>query len=647
MNEKIVWKPSEELVEKTNIKRFMNKHGIESYEELIRRSTDDLEWFWDEVNKDLNIEWFKPYEKVLDLSRGLPWAKWFVGGKFNIVYNCVDKHVKTEKSDKLAYIWEGENGEVRKLSYRDLYVEVNRLANALKQLGIRKGDVVGIYMSILPEGIIAALACGKIGAIHTSIFSGFSTSALVTRLKNAKVKMLITADGYHRRGAKINLKETADGAADRVSTVKHIVVYRRLGNEIRWNKNRDLWYHEITVTQPTECQTEMMDSDAPLSILYTSGTTGKPKGVLLTHGGYAALSALQAAYLVDLKYGDILFWPSDMSWIVGQTWVMYGSLSQGGTAMIYEGAPDYPTPDRWWRIIEKHRVTLFGISPTGVRLAMKYGEEWVKKHDLSSLRLISATAEPLNPEPWLWLFKNIGGGRCPLINLAGGTEIGGAIVSPLPIMSLKPSTVGGPVPGIAADVADEDGKSVRLKPGHLVIRKPWPGMTQGLWNDPKRYIEVYWNRFGDVWDHGDLALIDKDGFWYVLGRVDDVIKVSGYRVGPTEIEAALSRHPAVAETAVVGKPHELKGEAIVAYVVLKHGIESRLDLKNELKEQVVEEVGKIARPEDIKFVQELPKTRTGKIVRRIIKAKFIGEKDLGDLSVLENPSAVEELDKAI
>lgn len=642
----IVFEPSAELANKSNIKRFMNNNAISDYAELIKRSADDIEWYWDAVNKDLNIEWFRPYRKVLDVSNGKPWAKWFVDGKCNIAYNCVDRHIKTWRKDKLAYIWEGENGSKRELTYSDLYVMINKLANALKMLGIGKGDVIGIYMPMIPEAIVSMLACSKIGAVHSVVFSGFSAPALATRLNDAGVKLLITADGYYRRGKLIDLKKDADDALKSSPTVRKAIVCRYAGTDVPWDSSRDIWYDELIREQSSECNCEVMDSEDPLFILHTSGTTGRPKGTLHVQGSFTVFAAQQTAYLIDLKDDDVLFWPADIGWITGQTWTVYGSLVLGGTAVIYDGAPDYPEPDRWFRIIEDYGVTIFGASPTAIRLFMKYDEKLVKQRRLDTLRILASTGEPLNPEEWLWFFENVGNSRCPIMNLSGGTEIGGAIVSPLPIMPLKPSTVGGPVPAFDVDVLDESGKSIRSAAGYLVIRKPWPGMTRGLWKDPERYIETYWSTYNDIWFHGDWALVDSDGFWYLQGRVDDVIKVAGHRIGSGEMESVLASHPAVAEAAAIGVPHEIKGETIVVYVVLKHGYSAQESIKEELKSHVVERIGKIARPEDVKFVKDLPRTRTGKIVRRLIRAKILGA-DLGDLSNLENPESVETLGKAL
>lgn len=639
-----VFEPPSELINKSNIMRFMKNNAISDYAELIKRSIDDIEWYWDAVNKDLSIEWFKPYSKILDVSNGKPWAKWFIDGKCNIAHNCLDRHIKTTRKDKLAYIWENENGSKRKLTYYELYLMVNKVANALKTLGISKGDVVTIYMPMIPEAVVSMLACSKIGAVHSVVFSGFSAPSLAARLDDADAKLLITADGYYRRGNLVHLKNEVDNALKSCPKISKVIVCRYADIDVQWNNSRDIWYDELVREQRNECSSEIMDSEDPLFILYTSGTTGRPKGTLHVHGSFMVFAAQQAAYLIDLKDDDVLFWPADIGWITGQTWAVYGSLILGSTAVIYDGAPDYPKPDTWFRMIKDYNVTVFGASPTAIRLFMKYSND-LAKHRLDSLSVLASTGEQLSPDEWIWFYENVGNSKCPIMNLSGGTEIGGAIVSPLPIMTLKPSTVGGPVPGIDADVLDESGKPIKDTMGYLVIKKPWPGMTRGLWKDPERYMETYWSNFKDVWFHGDWALIDQDGFWYLRGRVDDVIKVSGHRIASAEIESVLASHPAVAEAAAISVLHEIKGETIVAYVVLKQE-HARESLKEDLKEYVVKQVGRIARPEDVKFVRDLPKTRTGKIVRRLIRAKLIGA-DLGDISNLDNPGSVEALDKAL
>ena len=641
----IVWTPSNDYIEKANITRFMRKYGIKSYEELIQHSTDDLEWFWDAVIKDLKIEWFQPYEKVLDTSEGIQWAKWFLGGKTNIVHNCVDRHVTSEKKDNIAIIWEDEKGEVQKLTYKLLYEEVNRLANALKELGVEKGDRVGIYMPMVPEIVIGFLAAIKIGCISVPIFSGFGAHALASRLDIAGAKILLTADGSMRRGKTVEIKREVDKAVSEVPSLEHVVVYDHLGLEIPWNPAIDVSWEDITLRQSDTCETMWMDSEDYAMIIFSSGTTGKPKGTVHTHGGSLAQICKELGYYFDVKEDDIFFWLTDIGWMMGP-WMIIGVQNFGSTIVIYEGAPNYPEPDRLWKLIEKHKITTLGISPTAIRMFMRYGDEWVSKNDLSSLRILGSTGEPWDPDSWTWFFEKIGSKRIPIINISGGTEIVGCFLSPLPITSLKPCTLRGPGLGMDIDVFDDDGKPVREKMGHLVAKKPAPSMTRGFWNEPDRYIDTYWSRWPNIWYHGDWASIDEDGFWFLHGRSDDTIKVAGRRTGPAEIEAALIEHHAVSEAATIGVPDEIKGEDIVSFVVLKPEFNPSEELREELKQQVVKIMGKTLKPRDIKFVADLPKTRSAKIVRRIIKAKFLGEK-VDDISSIENPKAVEEILNAV
>jgi len=640
---KVVWKPSKDYIEKANITRFMKKHNIKNYDELIKKSTDDIAWFWDAVIKDLNIEFYKPYTKVYDDSKGIQWTKWFIDGKINIVHNILDRHAKSDKKDNIAIIWENEQGDTRKLTYEELYKEVNKFANALKNLGVQKGDRVGIYMPMVPEIVIGFIAAMKIGAISIPIFSGFGGHALGSRLDIAGAKVLLTADGSVRRGKPYNIKNEADKATANVSSLEHVIVYERLGNEISWSK-KDIWWHELIANQSDECETEIMDSEDNAMIIFSSGTTGKPKGTVHTHGGALAQIAKELGYAFDVKEDSVFFWLTDIGWMMGP-WMIIGVQTFGGAFVIYEGAPNYPQPNRLWHLIERQKITHLGISPTAVRLLMTYGEEWLKKHNLSSLKFLGSTGEPWDPDSWNWFFEKIGKRKLPIINISGGTEIVGCFLSPLPITELKPCTLRGPGLGMDIDVFDDDGKPIRGKMGHLVAKKPAPSMTRGFWNEPDRYIETYWSKWPDVWYHGDWAKIDEDGFWSLHGRSDDTIKIAGRRTGPAEIEAALIEHPAVSEAATIGVPDEIKGEDIVSFVVLKPGHKPSEELREELKDQVVKIMGKTLKPRDIKFVGDLPKTRSAKIVRRIIKATFLGE-DVSDISSVENPKAVEEIKNA-
>ncbi len=643
--DEIVWKPTKDYVDKANITRFMKKHNIKNYKELIKKSTEDIEWFWDAAVKDLNIKWYKPYEKVFDDTDGIQWTKWFVGGKTNIVLNCLDKHVNSDRKNNVAVTWENESGDVRRLTYKELSSEVNRFANALKELGVKKGDRIGIYMPMVPETIIGFLAVMKIGGISIPIFSGFGSHALASRLQIAGAKLLLTADGSIRRGKTVEIKKEVDKAIDTVTTLEHIIVYRRLGIDITWKEGRDIWWEEIVTHQSDKCGTLEMDSEDYAMIIFSSGTTGPPKGTVHTHGGALAQIGKELGYYFDVKENDVFFWLSDIGWMMGP-WMIIGVYNFGGNILIFEGAPNYPDPGKLWELVEKHKITTFGISPTAIRMLMKYGDEWVKKYDLSSLKFLGSTGEPWDPDSWNWFFEKVGEKKIPIINISGGTEIVGCFLSPLPITPLKPCTLGGPGLGMDIDVFDDNGKPIRGKMGHLVAKKPAPSMTRGFWNEPKRYIETYWSKWPNIWYHGDWASVDENGFWFLHGRSDDTIKIAGRRTGPAEIEAALIEHPAVSEAATIGVPDEIKGEDIVCFVVLKPGYKPDEKLKDELKGQVVKIMGKTLKPRDIKFVNDLPKTRSAKIVRRIIKATYLGEK-IGDISSIENPEALNEIKNAV
>ncbi|UZE91886.1 MAG: acetate--CoA ligase [Methanosarcinales archaeon] len=640
LKEKRIFEPPAELVENSNVKKWMNEHDIKDYDELLERAKD-IEWFWEDAAKEL--EWFAPWTKVLEWNP--PHAKWFVDGKINIVHNALDRHMGTPRENKVAYIWEGELGEVRKLTYRDLYVEVNKFANALKGLGVQKGDRVTIYLPMIPELPIAMLACAKIGAIHSVVFSGFSPHAMRERAKDAGAKVVITVDGFYRRGKLIPLKENADEALEDAPSVKHIIVVKRAGNDVP-NGDKDVWWHELVEGQSTTAEAEVMDSEDILYILYTSGTTGKPKGIVHVHGGYAVGTHRTLKWVFDLKDEDVWWCAADIGWVTGHSYIVYAPLIAGTTSIMYEGAPDYPHPDRLWSMIEKYGVTVFYTSPTAVRMFMKYGEEWPKKHDLSSLRLLGSVGEPINPEAWMWYYEYIGNERCPIMDTWWQTETGGHMITPLPITPLKPGSVTRPFPGVEADIFDDDGKSLTEKGGHLVLKTPWPSMLRTLYKDPERYEKQYWSRFTNTYLAGDAARKDEDGYFWVQGREDDVLNVAGHRIGTAEVESALVSHPAVAEAAVIGVPHPIKGEEIGAYAILRKGHEPSDALKDELKRHVAEEIGPIARPASIGFVGDLPKTRSGKIMRRVIKAKAIGA-PVGDISTLANPEAVEELDRAV
>lgn len=631
----------------SNILQFMEKHQIPTYQQLLKRSVENIDWYWNAVNEDLGLEWFHRYNQVFDSSEGFPRTKWFVDGKCNIVYNAVDRHAKSHP-DKIAFIFENEIGVCKRISYQSLANEVNSLAIALKRAGIKKGDAIGIYMPTIPEAFFSMFACSKIGAIHTTVFSGFGSQALCSRLQDCNARLLITTDAMQRKSVHIDLKKNWINALDDTNISKVITV----GRTDDHNGMEIISYNEFTKNYyGLSCDTEVMNSEDPLFILYTSGTTGKPKGTVQVHGGYMVVSAQQASYLIDMKPHDVLFWYADIGWITGQTWVVYGSSLIGGTALVYDGHLDYPEIDAWCKLIQKYTVTIFGLAPTAIRNFMRENIT-LDNYDFSSLRILAITGEPINKEAWVWYFENVGRKRCPIINLSGGTEIGGAILSVSPIMSLKPCTVGFPVPGFDADVLDDKGKSTDH--GFLIIKKPWPSMSRGILNDWNRFIETYWSKYGNnIWYHGDIVFIDPaDGLWYILGRADDIIKTSGHRIESAEIEDAISSHQAIAEAAVIGMPDKIRGESVTAYVVLKKASASSKNVEQNLKVEIVKIVeslvGRFACPRDVIFVNDLPRTRTGKLVRRVIKAKALGD-NIGnqDLSTIENPESLKYIDDLI
>src|SRR5579875_469963 len=638
----IAWRPSPEQAAATRLARFLARHGLASYPALLERAAADPDWFYRAVIADLDLAWYTPFRAVLDLREGAPFAHWFVDGQFNLVHNALDRRAAGPQRTQPAILWEGDDGSTRQLTYAELQAEVCRLAGALRALGVGKGDRVGIFLPMGPEAAIAVLAVAKLGAIYTPIFSGYGATAVASRLADCEARLLITADGFPRRGAPVPMKETADEAVAQVPSVEHVLVYRRLGRAIPWTAPRDVWWHEVVADQPAALPTERTRGEDPFMIIYTSGTTGRPKGALHVHHGFPIKATLDLAYCFDLQAGDRIFWLTDLGWMMGP-WLIIGALTLGATMCLYEGTPDYPTPDRLWAYTARYRVTHLGISPTAVRALMRYGAEPLRGHDRSSLRILGSTGEPWNPEPWWWFFEQVGGGRCPVINYTGGTEISGGILSCIPIAPIKPCAFNGPIPGMAADVVDDAGQPVRGQVGELVIRQPWVGMTHGFWRDRERYLETYWSRWPHLWVHGDWALIDDDGYWYLLGRSDDTLKVAGKRVGPAEVESAAVAHPAVSEAAAIGVPDPVKGEAIVVFAVLQPGYEPTDALRAEVAEAIVRELGRALRPQTVHFVRELPKTRNAKILRRVIRAAYLGRQDLGDLTALENPAAVEEI----
>jgi acetyl-CoA synthetase len=640
----IVWRPSPEYIENAHLTNFMRLHDIENFDELMRLSTKDPAWFTDAILKYLDIRFYSPYEQVLDLSSGIAWPKWCTGAKLNIVHNCLDKYIGTASENQVALITEDEKGDICTFTYRELWVEVNRVANGLRALGLGKGDAIGLYMPMTCEIVIAFLAVAKIGGIILPLFSGFGAGAIVSRLEDAEAKALFTGDGAIRRGRTINMKKIADQAADQVPTLNHLIVLKKTDLDVAMKEGRDLWWEDLIHDQPEVAETEQTEAEDLLMIIYTSGTTGRPKGAVHTHCGFPVKAAQDMALGVDLHPGEIIYWMTDMGWMMGP-WLVFGGLILGGTIFLYDGAPDFPGPDRIWDMVERHRINTLGVSPTLIRSLIPHGEEPFRKHDLSSLRFFASTGEPWNPDPWMWLFERVGEGKRPIINYSGGTEISGGIVMGNPILPLKPCAFSAPCPGIAADIFDENGLPVREQVGELVIKGPWIGMTRGFWKDPERYHETYWSRWPDVWVHGDFAAVDADQLWYILGRSDDTIKIAGKRLGPAEAESVLVKHPLVIEAAAIGVPHEIKGSELIVFCVLKPEVEPTAELRRELKDMVAQALGKPLAPREVLFVKDLPKTRNAKVMRRMIRAAYLGQ-DPGDSSSLVNPEAVEEVRKA-
>jgi acetyl-CoA synthetase len=625
-----IYKPSRDIIEQAI---------VPNPAEMSSRAKADLEGFWEEQARQ--FVWFSPWEKVLDDSNK-PFYKWFVGATTNIAYNCLDRHVETWRRNKLALIWEGEKGDVRTFSYHALNREVCMFANVLRSMGVKKGDRVTIYMGRIPELSIAMLACAKIGAVHSVVYGGFSVEALHGRIEDSQSNVVITCDGSFMNGKIVELKKIIDEALKRCATVEHVIVVKRTGQDVTMESGRDYWYHDLmnlpvarTSSGQSRCETAEMDAEDPLFMLYTSGTTGRPKAILHTHGGYMVGVATTLKMVFDLKEEDRYWCTADPGWITGHSYIVYGPLLLGATSFMYEGAPTFPYPNRWWSLVERYGINVFYTAPTAIRGLMRFGEAWPNRHDLSSLRLLGSVGEPINPEAWRWYYEVIGKCRCPIMDTWWQTETGMFMITPLPGSDLKPGSATQPFPGVEADIYDENGVSVAPgEEGYLVLKKPWPAMMRTIYKDPDRYVSQYWSKFPGVYFTGDSARRDEDGFFWIIGRVDDVIKVSGYRLGTAEIESALVSHPAVAEAAAIGLPHEIKGSAIHAYVILRAGIEPGEGFLEELKAHVAHEMGPIAKPEKITIVPQLPKTRSGKIMRRVLKARAQGLPE-GDISTLE------------
>lgn len=602
-------------------------------------ASQDREAFWEQMAEGL--DWFKKWDKTLEWNP--PFAKWFVGGKLNASYNCLDRHVKNGIRNKAAIIWEGEPGDQRTFTYWDLYRDVNKFANCLKGLGVKKGDVVAFYMPMIPEMVIGILACARIGAVHSVVFGGFSPDALRDRINDAQAKVLITADGGYRRGNLIPLKHDADLAMRDTPSIEHVVIVKRGDFPLHIKEGRDHWYHRLMQEADNYCEPEPMDAEDLLYILYTSGTTGKPKGIMHTTGGYMTGVYATTKYVFDLKQEDVFWCSADIGWVTGHSYVIYGPMANGATQVMYEGAPDWPDRDRFWELVEKYGVTIFYTAPTAIRAFMKWGTEWPEKHDLSTLRLLGTVGEPINPEAWMWYHQHIGGGKCPIVDTWWQTETGSIMITPLPgVTRTKPGSATIPFPGIEAEIFTEEGKKVDVGGGYLVIKSPWPSMLRGIYGDPERFKEQYWSKYENIYFAGDGAKLDEDGYFWVLGRVDDVINVSGHRISTMEVESALVDHSSVAESAVIGIHHDVKGQAVAAFVTLKDGNDPSVNMEKNLKEHVVQKIGPIARPEKIIFSADLPKTRSGKIMRRLLRDIAEG-KALGDTTTLADASVVERL----
>jgi acetyl-CoA synthetase len=634
------WTPSPEVVEQARVTAFMREQGIDDWRQLHARAQEDIGWFWDAVVKHLGIEFFTPYEQVFDDSDGPMWTRWFGGGTINLTHNCVDRHAR-DTPQHTALICEREDGGLRSATYAELEAEVNRVAHALLELGVQRGDAVGLFLPMSVEVVAGFYAICKIGAIVVPIFSGFGAPAVATRLADAGAVALLTADAVPRRGKPVSMKRTVDEALADAPTVRSVVVWERLGGDTPMTPGRDHWWHELVARQPTVLEAPALDPETPMMVIYTSGTTGKPKGAVHVHGGFLVKIAEECAFQTDVRVDDRFTWMSDMGWIMGPK-IVVGAGALGSTLVLSEGAPDYPGPGRLWELVERHQISVLGISPTLIRALRAHGDEPVLSHDRSSLRILASTGEPWNPDPYRWLFEVAGEGRCPIINLSGGTEVGACFLSPMPVMPIKECTLGVPALGMAMDILGPDGQPVAAgEVGELVCRKPWPSMTRGVWGDPQRFIDTYWSRWPGIWVHGDWASVDEDGYWYLHGRSDDTLNIAGKRIGPAEFESAAVHCPGIAEACAIGVPDPVKGEVAWIFCVPLTGVEPGPELRDAVRAAVVHELGKAFAPAEVRFVTALPKTRTAKIVRRAVRAAALGE-ELGDLSSIEDTTVLEQ-----
>ncbi|MCH5584363.1 AMP-binding protein [Shimazuella sp. AN120528] len=629
--------------EESNLYQFMAEQGFSSIDQLHRAIEKNPAWFWGEMEKAVGLTWHTPYTKVMDDSRGIAWTRWYTDGQTNVAYDAVDKHAGGLLASKDAIIWEADGGETRRLTYKQLSIETDQFAHGLLRLGVAKGDRIVIYLPMIPETVVAMMGAAKIGAIVIPVFSGYGADAVAARVEDSRAKVLITADCFYRRGKKVSMGKEAEKVVDKCPSLSHVIAVQRDSNEFITSNRQVEWitYQSLLAGTPSTSPLVWLESETPCMLLYTSGTTGKPKGTVHVHVGFPLKAAQDLKYAFHFQQEDTLCWVTDMGWMMGP-WMVFGALLLGGSIVLYEGTADYPNCGRLWSLVAKHQITHLGVSPTAIRTLMSQGDHWVEGHDLTSLKVFGSSGEPWNKDPWIWLFEKVGKRRCSIVNYSGGTEISGGILSSFPGLPLQPCSFHGPIPGMIADVVDQEGLSVKNEVGELVIRQAWPGMTRGFWQNADRYEKSYWSRFPDTWLHGDWARTNEDGYWFIEGRSDDTLKVAGKRVGPIEYESALVSHEAVVEAATIGIPDKVKGTVAVCFVTLQKNVQATEELEEELKMVIIEKLGKPLKPKTIHVVSELPHTRNGKILRRVLRSAYLKEK-LGDLSSLENIHAIEEI----